>query len=133
MEALAEALDAAGEAKDADVNADQAGASALNPQAVRSVRATAEGAGKGAGKGGAGGRAEGAAEPELALQLDLMDQPPAAIVGAPRLLVGAAPRLVARPLRLGETATLGAAGAEQAEEADEEAEDAKVEFGWARK
>jgi len=133
VEALAEALDAAGEAKDADVNADQAGASALNPQAVRSVRATAEGAGKGAGKGGAGGRAEGAAEPELALQLDLMDQPPAAIVGAPRLLVGAAPRLVARPLRLGETATLGAAGAEQAEEADEEAEDAKVEFGWARK
>ena len=137
VEALAEALDSA----EASEEVDQAGrASTLNPQAVRSVRAagSASGAGGaggggagGAGGGGGGGGGEAEAEAMLALQLDLDDQPPAAIVGAPRMLVGATPRLVARPLRPGEEAKLGAAGA--GAEQEEEQEDESVEFGWARK
>ena len=141
VEALAEALDSA----EASEEVDQAGkASTLNPQAVRSVRAAssaggaggARGGGAGAGGGGAGGArggggGEAEAETMLALQLDLDDQPPAAIVGAPRMLVGATPRLVARPLRPGEEAKLGAAGA--GAEQEEEQEDESVEFGWARK
>ena len=126
VEALAEALDSA----EASEEVDQAGkASTLNPQAVRSVRAASSAGGAGGARGGGGGEAE--AEAMLALQLDLDDQPPAAIVGAPRMLVGATPRLVARPLRPGEEAKLGAAGA--GAEQEEEQEDESVEFGWARK
>ena len=96
---------------------------------MRSVRAASGGGGGGGGGGVAEAEAEAAGM--LALQLDLDDQPPAAIVGAPRLLVGASPRLVARPLRPGEQATLGAVGAGEAEAEEEEEE--VVEFGWARK
>jgi len=137
VEALAEALDSA----EASEEVDQAGkASTLNPQAVRSVRAASSAGGAGGaggggagggGAGGAGGGGGGEAEAMLALQLDLDDQPPAAIVGAPRMLVGATPRLVARPLRPGEEAKLGAAGA--GAEQEEEQEEESVEFGWARK
>ena len=139
VEALAEALDSAEASEEVD-QADKA--STLNPQAVRSVRAASSAGGAGGaagggagggGAGGAGGGGGGEAETEamLALQLDLDDQPPAAIVGAPRMLVGATPRLVARPLRPGEEAKLGAAGA--GAEQEEEQEEESVEFGWARK